>query len=131
MYKHPYISLMTIFFPLWSLSLYNLFMFFQGNDLSMRISNGATLVLALFAFIPTIRDQLPDTPNILLAEVLIYSLSLTFHLTLIQSYIISKEDPATYKMNWKEDIFFIISALISIVSVLIVIVLSLLHKFKW
>lgn len=67
MYKHPYISLMTIFFPLWSLSLYNLFMFFQGNDLSMRISNGATLVLALFAFIPTIRDQLPDTPNILLA----------------------------------------------------------------
>jgi hypothetical protein len=55
MYKYPFISLFTIFFPMWSLSLYNLFMYYQGIDMSMRISNGATLILALFAYVPTIR----------------------------------------------------------------------------
>lgn len=66
MYKYPFISLSTIFFPMWSLALYNLFMYYEGTDMSMRIINGVTLDLSLFAYIPTIREQLPDTPNILL-----------------------------------------------------------------
>lgn len=93
MYKYPFISMFTIFFPMWSLSLYNLLMYYQGTDMSMRISNGATLILSLFAYIPTIREQLPDTPNILLAEILVYSIASTLHLTLVESYLVFEEDP--------------------------------------
>jgi len=45
--------------------------------------------LAMLAFIPTIRTHLPDTPKILLIEVLLYLIASTFNLTIIQSYIVS------------------------------------------
>jgi hypothetical protein len=32
----------------------------------MRIANGSILTLSLFAFIPTIRSQIPDTPKLML-----------------------------------------------------------------
>jgi hypothetical protein len=68
---------------MWSLAIYNLFIYFSGNDMTMRISNGVTIDLALFAFLPTVRTQLPDTPKILLIEILMYLIAITFHLTII------------------------------------------------
>ena len=51
---------------MWSLALYNLMIYFQGADMSMRISNSVFIDLSLLDYIPTIRSQLPDTPNLLL-----------------------------------------------------------------
>lgn len=99
----PFVTLSTVFLPMWSMGIYNIFMFFSsnlrtisGNDLSMRIGNGTLLNLALFAFIPTIRSQIPDTPRIILIEILIYTIGSTLTLNLIQSYFASLEDAATY-----------------------------------
>lgn len=99
--------------------------------MSMRISNGAVIDLSLFAYIPTIRAQLPDTPEVLMVELLIYSIAVTFHFTLIQSYLVSGEDPNTYVMKWNEDVWFLLSMAVTLLSVVILLILGLLHKLKW
>lgn len=114
---------------MWSLALYNLMIYFEGNDLSMRISNSVFIDLSLLDYIPTIRSQLPGTPNLLLIELLLYSLAVTFHLTIIDSYMVYQD--SNYQMNWKTNILFIISLTISLLTVAIVLVLSLLHKCCW
>lgn len=132
MYRQPFVALFTIFLPLWSLSLYSLIMYYQStSNYSMRIANGMVIVLSVFAYVPTIRDQLPSTPNLLFAEILIYFIVFTFILNLIQGYIVSNYDPTTYSMKWNEDPFFLTALAINIISVGSVIVLSFLFKCKW
>jgi len=99
--------------------------------MSMKIINGVTLDLSLFAYIPTIREQLPETPNVLLVELLVYSITLTFHFTLIDSYQVSSLDPSAYVMDWQTNIWFQMSLGITLFSVVILIILSLLHKLWW
>jgi hypothetical protein len=72
MYKYPGVNLISIFVPLWILGLINLFIFFQERALANRIAGIATLTLAFIAFIPTINDTIPQTPNIKLVEILVY-----------------------------------------------------------
>ena len=128
-YHYPFATLFGLLLPMWSLALYNLMIYFQGNDLSMRISNSVFIDLSLLDYIPTIRSQLPGTPNLLLIEVLLYSLAVTFHLTIIDSYLVYQTPD--YQMNWKTNILFIISLVISLMTVVIVLALSLIHKFCW
>ena len=72
LYKYPGASLVSIFVPLWVVGFINLLIFFQANDLGGRIASIATLTLAFIAFIPTINEQIPQTPYIKLIEILIY-----------------------------------------------------------
>jgi hypothetical protein len=72
LYKYPGVNLISIFVPLWILGIINLFIFFQERVLADRIAGIATLTLAFIAFIPTINDKIPQTPNIKLVEILVY-----------------------------------------------------------
>lgn len=97
----------------------------------MRIGNGTLLNLALFAFIPTIRSQIPDTPRIILIEILIYIIAGTLTLNLIQSYYASLEDASTYAYEWSSDPYFIASVASILLTFLIIFVLCLIHKLHW
>lgn len=97
----------------------------------MRISNGSLLNLSLFEYIPTIRSQIPDTPKVMLVEILLYAIGITFTLNLIQSYIISSLDPDTYSFDYSRDPFFIISAILLVLTFIVVTVLLLVHKIYW
>lgn len=138
MYKLPFVTLSTVFLPMWSMGIYNIFMFLSSNpvltpdnDLSMRIGNGTLLNLALFAFIPTIRSQIPDTPRIILIEILVYVIGGTLTLNLIQSYYASLEDASTYVYDWSSDPYFIASFVCILLTLLIVFVLYIIHKLHW
>jgi len=128
-YHYPFATLFGLLLPMWSLALYNLMIYFQGNDLSMRISNSVFIDLSLLDYIPTIRSQLPDTPNLLLVEVLLYSLAATFHLTMIDSYLVYQD--SSYQMDWRTNNLFLISLAVTLLTVFIVLLLSLLHKCCW
>lgn len=97
----------------------------------MRIGNGTLLNLALFAFIPTIRSQIPDTPRIILIEILIYIIGGTLTLNLIQSYFASLEDAATYAYEWSSDPYFLASFACILLTFLIILVLYIIHKLYW
>ena len=56
---------LTIFIPLWLLSVINLGIFFQDNALADRIASIASLMIAFVALIPTIREQIPPNPKII------------------------------------------------------------------
>lgn len=138
MYKLPFVTLSTVFLPMWSMGIYNIFMFLSSNprfkvdnDLSMRIGNGTLLNLALFAFIPTIRSQIPDTPRIILIEILIYIIGGTLTLNLIQSYYASLEDASTYAYEWSSDPYFLASFACILLTFLIIFVLYIIHKLHW
>jgi hypothetical protein len=132
MYRMPFVALFTIFFPLWNLSLYSLFMYYQDiTDYSMRIANSITIILSVFAYIPTIREQLPSTPTLLMAEMLVYLISFTFILSIIQGYIVFSYDPSTYSMQWKNDAFFISALAINLFTFVTVLALSCMYIFKW
>jgi hypothetical protein len=49
MYRRPFVAVFTIYLPLWSLSLYSLFMYYQdSSNLSMRIANGMVIIVTVF-----------------------------------------------------------------------------------
>jgi hypothetical protein len=79
--------------------------------------------------VPTIRDQLPSTPTLLLTELVIYFISLTFILNLIQATLAKVAPPQPFL--WNQDPFYIATLVINVLSVVVVILLSLFHKFKW
>lgn len=56
LYKYPLVSIITIFLPLWLLSIINLGIFFQEPGLGDRIGSLSTLLIAFVALIPTIRE---------------------------------------------------------------------------
>lgn len=66
LYKFPFVTLFTIFIPLWLLGIINLGIFFQDTGLGDRIGSLAALMIAFVALIPVIREALPPNPNITL-----------------------------------------------------------------
>lgn len=55
LYKFPFVTLSTIFIPLWLLGIINLGIFFQDTTLGDRIGSLAALMIAFVALIPVIR----------------------------------------------------------------------------
>lgn len=72
-----------IFIPLWLLTLINLSVFFQNNDIKYRISNIAILLVAFAAFLPTIRSKIPPSQHVTLIEIITYTLLSTLVFCLI------------------------------------------------
>lgn len=88
LYKYPGNSLMTIFIPLFLLSLLSLAIFFQPNDLSDRLGSIATMVLGYIALIPSIKEQLPPSSRITVIEIVIYISTLCCLFSLVESLTI-------------------------------------------
>ena len=103
---------------------------YLGYDLSMRISNSTTLNLTLFALVPTIRSQLPCTPHVILTELLLYTIAITLTLNLIQSYFVSGYTYDT-PYFWQSDPWFILSVAFTVFTVVVIGILSLIHKYYW
>ena len=64
LYKYPTVTIVTIFLPLWLLGIINLGIFFQDNNLADRIASIAALMIAFVALIPTIRHEIPPSPQV-------------------------------------------------------------------
>lgn len=71
-YKFPSVQILTIFLPLVLLSIINLGIFFQNYDLHDRIASISVLLIAFVALVPTLREELPPTNNIVFIEILVY-----------------------------------------------------------
>jgi hypothetical protein len=65
------VSILTIFIPLWILGLVGLFIFFQEPGLGGRLATIAVLALAFVAFLPTINESIPQSPEVKLVDILI------------------------------------------------------------
>lgn len=70
-YKHPGLSILTVFIPIWILGLIGLCVFFQEQGFGSRLATIAVLVLAFVAFLPTINSSIPPSPDIKLVDLLI------------------------------------------------------------
>jgi hypothetical protein len=72
MYKKPQVSFIILFVPMWLISIINLGIFFQSSSLGDRMASIITLMLALVAFFPVIREELPPSKKIVLADYMVY-----------------------------------------------------------
>ena len=132
LYKYPVSSILEIFIPLWILAAINLGIYFQDcNVLADKIAGIATVTLALIAFIPTINEKIPQTSIVKLIEIIIYLQVFTTFLTLLDSVVVRKNNPAQYETNTATNGFFVITLLINICCVVIILGLLILHKFWW
>jgi uncharacterized membrane protein len=111
--------------------LINLFIFFQDNDLTGRIAAIAVLTLAYVAFIPTINEQIPQTPEIKLADIFIYFGIIATALCVIQSYVHRDDVEYTTHYDWQNDGFFIAVLIINIVTFVFEIGLLVTHFVYW
>ena len=64
LYKIPTIALITIFLPLWLLSVIMLGIYFQDTNLGNRLNNLSALLIAYIALVGVIRGQLPQSPKV-------------------------------------------------------------------
>lgn len=84
---------MTIYLPVLLLAIISLAVFFQDFSLSGRISSIATLMVAYTAFLPTVRESIPPSPNVTMVDIILYSLISTCLMCLVRSWI-DREKPA-------------------------------------
>ncbi len=88
LYKIPSSAVATIFMPVLLLCIINLGIFNQDRVLGGRIENLAALMLAFISVFPVIRNEIPPNPKITYMEILIYLLTGTDLLCLIESVLI-------------------------------------------
>jgi hypothetical protein len=131
MYKHPGVNLFEIFVPLWILGFINIIVYFQANNLAEKLAIIATITLAFIAFIPTINETVPSTPEIKLIDILIYLEVLTTILTIIDSLITARIETVDFVFDYSVNGWFIATVIINLIVVAIVIVLFAIHKFYW
>jgi hypothetical protein len=103
--------------------------FFQDNNLADRIASIAALMIAFVALIPTIRDQIPPNPRIVFIEILVYFETLTSLFALIHSLDVRKIDG--FDLIWYESGLFMVSFIITCLTILIVSIMMVLHYFVW
>lgn len=108
LYKAPSVTLSTIFFPLWLLSVLTLGIFFQDIGLANRIGSLTGLQIAFVALIPVIRSQLPQSPQVTVVEILVYCEIFTGILLFIES--IQVRNMKSYSFVWYENGLFMVSA---------------------
>ena len=49
----------------------------------MKLNNGLTILLTLFIFMPTIRSEMPDKPYLIVSEMLLLIICVTFILNMV------------------------------------------------
>jgi len=90
--REPWHVLLTIVFPIIILDLITLAVFATENDLSSKIGNIATLVLALIAYLPTVRAEVPSVAYFTLCDSLVYSCILINGIALLDAVLINYID---------------------------------------
>ena len=127
LYKFPVVSLITIFLPLWLISIISLGNFFIGNVIVI-----AGRMIAFAALLPTIRGQLPQSPSITFVELLIYfEATMTSLLSLIQIVRIQFDTEFPFSYVWHQDAILICSICVTSLTIITVLILTAIHKFIW
>jgi len=130
LYRYPLDSLATIFLPLWLLAVINLAIFFQDTSMGNRVGSISAIMIAFVALIPTIRENIPPNPRIVFIEILVYLNSLTSLFVLIDSISV-RNLGSDYEFQWNESGLFLVSVLITIISVLLIIAMMIAHYAYW
>lgn len=94
-----------------------------------RVGSISGIMIAFVALIPTIRENIPPSPRIVFIEILVYLNTLTSVFVLVDSLIV--RDLGDYQFQWRESGLFLVSAIITVLSFLIIIVMMFLHYFVW
>jgi hypothetical protein len=114
-------SVLTIFLPLFCLDILSYGIYFQNSEtINDRVAAIAAIVFAYIAMIPTIRKQIPPSPDILYVEILVYFQAATTLLALIQSlYANGKAD---YHLTWGDGAFLIVAIAVSVITFVLLLV---------
>jgi len=110
-------------------AIMNLGVFFEANDMSNRNASLATFQLAYIAFFPTIRQNLPETPKLVFAEILIYLQALCTIICFIYSLVVNGIED--YVFVWNENRVFLLCLSLTIINVCVVVGMFLAHKLIW
>lgn len=81
------------------LTIINIGIFFQINGLSGRIENIAGLMFAYTAIIMVIREQIPVYHSVTLLEIIVYALTLTTLLCLIEGIVFQRRGNFEVKLT--------------------------------
>jgi len=73
MIRDPWHLIFCVFFPLTILQLLSLALFMQDPDVNSKLGNIGTVMLALLAYLPTVRADFPPVAYFTLCDVLVYS----------------------------------------------------------
>lgn len=130
LYKYPGTTLLMFFLPVLILSIINLAIYFQANELTGKIASIATLMVAYTAFLPTVRQLLPNTPQITAMDLILVVLLCNSLLTLLRVFL-DYEQGINFVFDWKSDPCYLISVASLISISLVVIIITFLHKCKW
>lgn len=128
-YKYPGLSILTIFIPIWILGLIGLGVFFQEQGFGARLATVAVLILAFVAFLPTINNSIPQSPNIKLVDLLILLQITSTILLLVESFQI--KDVEGFVFEWQKSNYFLISLAFNATTVAVVTFLFIIHKLFW
>ena len=129
LYKYPGNALMTIFIPLFLLSLLSQAIFFQPNDLTSRLGSIATMVLGYVSLISSVKGQLPPSSRLTIIQIVIYVQTLCCLLSLIESLLINSA--ADYEFHWYKNPLFLICSVITGGLFLFMMGMMVTHKIVW
>jgi uncharacterized integral membrane protein len=89
----------------------------------------AVLALAFVAFLPTINESIPQSPDIKLVDLLIIVQLASITLLLVESFIVRNE--VEYEFKWEESNLFLISLALNALTFGIIFMLFVIHKCFW
>lgn len=121
-------TILTVFIPIWILSVICLLAFFQENSLKDRLATVAVLALAFVSFIPTINATLPPSPSIKLVDILIMMNISSIILLMVDSFDNYQNN---YEFIWRENKLFKAAIILSCLTFAVVLLLYILHKCYW
>lgn len=125
LYKFPFVAILTIYIPLWFISAILLGNFFIG---SIIVIGGRMTSLAML--LPLIRSLLATSPSLTFTQILIYIQSAVGSFMCLANILqinFNKYPKFPLDLVWQENAFFIISATVTLATVIIVVLQLLYH----
>lgn len=119
LYRHPGVSIITIFVPMWILGLITLMIFFMSESFDNRIINTATVYISFATYFQVIRSVLPKSSHISLMEIFVYCI-ISICIFAIGETMIMRSNPSIIEIHPFERVLFMISFLIEVISFLMV-----------
>jgi len=90
--------ILTVFLPVFILSLFTLSTFDTENELGDRVANLAAIFLAFVAYLPMVRAEIPNVAYFTLTDIVIYLNMFSILVALLESYL-AKHDSSTKTKN--------------------------------
>lgn len=97
--------------------------------MSNRDGSLATFLLAYIAFLPSIRESLPETPKIVFTEILVYLQITTSLICFFYSLTVNFQEGYTFQ--WEQTPAFLACVALTLLNMVVVIGMFLIHKIVW